>query len=88
MCDMFRKLRRPTEYQKMADLPQERVMPTFKNCGMDCFGPFVVKQGRREVKRYGLLFTLMCSRAIHIEMLDDVSTNSLSMVCDVLLPLE
>lgn len=36
----------------------------------------MVKQGRKELKRYGLLFTCMCSRAIHIEMLDDMSTDS------------
>lgn len=43
---------------------------------MECFGPFIVKQGRKEIKRYGLLFTCMCSRAIHIEMLDDMSTDA------------
>ncbi|KAK3087993.1 hypothetical protein FSP39_013221 [Pinctada imbricata] len=76
-CTICRKLRRPTEHQKMADLPEDRVVPSppFTYVGMDCFGPFVVKQGRNEIKRYGLLFTCMCSRAIHIEMLDDMSTD-------------
>lgn len=77
-CVICRKLRRPTECQRMADLPTERVVPSppFTYCGMDCFGPFLVKQGRKEVKRYGLLFTCMCCRAIHIEMLDDMSTDA------------
>ncbi|KAK3102368.1 hypothetical protein FSP39_010852 [Pinctada imbricata] len=77
-CVMCRKLRRPTEVQRMADLPEDRVEPTppFTYCGMDCFGPFITKQGRKEMKRYGLLFTCMCSRAIHIEMLDDMSTDA------------
>ncbi|XP_055998018.1 uncharacterized protein LOC125647466 [Ostrea edulis] len=77
-CVLCRKLRKPTEIQKMADLPKDRVEPTppFTYCGMDCFGPFLLKNGRREAKRYGLLFTWMCSRAIHIEMLDDMSTDS------------
>lgn len=76
-CVVCRKLRRPTENQRMADLPQDRVEPSppFTYCGMDCFGPFTVKQGRKETKRYGLLLTCMCSRAIHIEMLDDMSTD-------------
>ena len=43
---------------------------------MDVFGPFLTKNGGREVKRYGLLFNCYCSRAIHIEMIDDVSTDA------------
>lgn len=63
----------------MADFPTERVEPSapFSFCSMDCFGPFLTKQGRKESKRYGLLFTCFCSRAIHIEMLDSMSTDSL-----------
>ena len=62
----------------MSDLPEDRVdaNPPFVYCGMDCFGPFITKQGRKEYKRYGLLFTCLCSRAIHIEMLDDLSTDT------------
>jgi len=77
-CVVCRKLRRPTECQRMADLPSDRVeeYPAFTYCGMDCFGPFSVKQGRKEIKRYGLLFTCLCSRAVHIEMLDDMSTDA------------
>lgn len=77
-CVRCRRQRRPTENQKMADLPQERVEPSppFTCSGMDCFGPFVTKQGRKECKRYGLLFTCLSSRAIHIEMLEDLSTDA------------
>ncbi|XP_070183281.1 uncharacterized protein, partial [Littorina saxatilis] len=64
--------------QKMADLPPERLDPSppFTYCGIDCFGPFHVKDGRREVKRYGLIVTCFASRAIHIETLDDMSSDS------------
>lgn len=77
-CVVCRKGRRPPEEQKMADLPEDRLesTPPFVYVGMDCFGPFVIKKGRSEVKRYGLLFTCLCSRAIHIEMLEDMSTDS------------
>ena len=77
-CTRCRKLRRSPEQQKMADLPAERTKeaPPFTYCGMDCFGPFYVKEGRKEFKRYGLLLTCMASRAVHIEMLDDLSTDS------------
>lgn len=62
----------------MADLLKERTEPSppFTYCGIG-FGPFIVKQGREVIKRYDLLFTCMCSRAIHIEMLDDMSTDPL-----------
>lgn len=77
-CIRCRKFRRRTEQQKMADLPEDRMeaTPPFTYCGMDCFGPFYVKEGRKELKRYGLLITCMCSRAVHIEMLDDLSTDA------------
>ncbi len=62
----------------MANLPSERMetTPHFTYCGMDCFGPFYIKEGRKELKRYGLLFTCLCSRAVHIELLDDLSTDA------------
>ncbi len=34
------------------------------------------KEGRREPKIYGLLFTCMCSRAIYLEVLHDLSTDA------------
>ena len=59
----------------MTDLPRERFSqePQFTYCGIDMFGPVLVKEGRKEMKRCGSLFTCLSSRAIHIE-----STNSLS----------
>ena len=76
-CFVCRKQRRPAESQKMADLPPERteMQPVFYNSGMDVFGPFMIKRGRSEIKRYGLLFTCLYSRAIHVELLDDLSAD-------------
>ena len=76
-CIKCRKYRKGNQDQRMGDLPSERLeaTPPFTYSGMDCFGPFCVKEGRKEVKRYGLLFTCMCSRAIHTEVLDDLSTD-------------
>ncbi|KAL4009472.1 hypothetical protein ACER0C_003324 [Sarotherodon galilaeus] len=77
-CVKCRRYRRTTEVQQMANLPEERIetSPPFTYCGLDCFGPFIVKEGRRELKRYGLLFTCLCSRAVHIETLDDLTTDA------------
>lgn len=64
--------------QRMANLPQDRVIPAppFTNVGVDLFGPFLVKQGRSEVKRYGCLFTCLVVRAIHIEIKHSLETDS------------
>lgn len=77
-CTTCRKYRRNTQDPKMADLPEERMemTPPFTYCGIDCFEPFYVKEARKELKKYGLLFTCMCSRAIHTEMLDDLTTDA------------
>ncbi|CAI5660104.1 unnamed protein product [Oreochromis niloticus] len=77
-CVQCRRARTPPEEQRMADLPSDHVDPTppFTYCGMDCFGPFHTKQGRKDQKRYGLLFTCFCSRAVHIEMLEDLTTDA------------
>ena len=54
--------------QKMADLPKNRISPAppFTHTGVDYFGLFIIKEGRKEVKRYGALFTCLVSRAVHI----------------------
>jgi hypothetical protein len=77
-CVPCRQLRGGSHGQKMADLPKERLeeSPPFTYCGIDCFGPFPVTEGYKERKRYGLLFTCLASRAVHIEVLDDMSTDS------------
>ena len=77
-CVTCRRLRRSPQVQKMADLPQDRLTsaPPFTFCGMDCFGPFIIKEGRKELKRYGLLFTCMASRGIHIEVLNALTTDA------------
>lgn len=53
------------------DLPGNRVNPSppFSFCGMDCFG-------RKEYTRYGLIFTCLSLRAIHIEILEDLTTDA------------
>ena len=77
-CVKCRKLRSAATEQKMADLPQDRLSeePPFTYCGVDCFGPFLVKQGRKEEKRYGVMFTCLSSRATHIEVATSLSTDA------------
>ena len=53
--------------------------PPFTYCGVDLFGSFLVKDGRKEVKKYGALYTCLSSRAIHIEVVYSLSTDSFIM---------
>ena len=77
-CVTCRRLRSRPLTQKMSDLPEERVSPTapFHYTGMDVFGPFYIKEGRKTLKRYGLIFTCLASRAVHLEMLNSMEADS------------
>lgn len=78
-CVTCRKYQGAPATQKMANLPEERLKsddPPFSRIGMDFFGPFEVKQGRSVVKRYGVIFTCMATRAVHLEMAFSLDTNS------------
>ena len=65
--------------QEMSTLPKDRMVagePPFTRVGTDCFGPFVIRKGRTDHKRYGLLFTCLASRDINIEILESMETDS------------
>ena len=65
--------------QLMANLPKERLMsgdPPYTNVGVDYFGPFYVRQGRSNVKRYGWLFTSFVVRTVHTEVVNSLDTDS------------
>ena len=74
-------MRGKLQLQKLADFPKERMSEEspFTYCGVDLFGSFLVKDGRKEVKRYGALYTCLSSRAIHIEVVYSLSTDSFIM---------
>ena len=62
----------------MADLPEEQLIASavFSNVGVDYFGPFTVKIGRRNEKRWCCLLTCLTVRAVYIEILPKQDTDS------------
>ena len=77
-CVVCRRLRGSLQVQKMANLPSDRLEPAppFTYCAVDFFGPFFIKEGRKELKRYGVLFTCMLCRAVHVETSNSLETDS------------
>ena len=67
-----------TESQVMADLPPSRMAPLtppFYYTSCDYFGPYSVKIGRRTTaKHYGVIFSCLNTRAVHLELAVDLTT--------------
>ncbi|XP_065099626.1 uncharacterized protein [Paramisgurnus dabryanus] len=81
-CVECRKWRSRPEVPLMADLPltrQRYFRPAFYSTGMDCFGPFLIKIGRRNEKRWGIVFKCMTIRAVHIDILTSMDSDSFLM---------
>ncbi|XP_043238748.1 uncharacterized protein LOC122390137 isoform X1 [Amphibalanus amphitrite] len=79
-CVTCRKVSAVPQRQMMSDLPDDRVTPdtpAFAFVGLDVFGPVLVKRGRSEVKRYGLMCTCLVTRAVHVEVLQSLESDSL-----------
>ncbi|XP_076660139.1 uncharacterized protein LOC143363448 [Halictus rubicundus] len=78
-CLICRFRRAKPRSPEMSNLPPGRVayrQRPFSHCGMDYFGPMQVKIGRRREKRWGVLFTCLTTRAVHLELADSLTTSS------------
>ena len=81
-CTECQRWRAQPAIPKMADLPPCRLKigeKAFHSTGVDCFGPFLVKRGRGTEKRWGIVYKCMTTRAVHIELLQSMSTDSFLM---------
>ncbi len=81
-CLECRRWRSQPSVPQMSDLPSARLQlykPAFHSCGMDCFGPFIIKIGRHTEKRWGVLFKCLTTRAVHLDLLPSLSTDSFLM---------
>ena len=68
----------------MANLPKERLFiydKPFTSTAVDYFGPFLVKHSKTTkrnqalTKRYGVIYTCLTTRAIHLELAGDLWTD-------------
>ena len=78
-CPSCRRLRAKPEPPVTADLPDSRLgcqQPPFANTGVDYFGPILVRHGRKTEKRYGVLFTCLTTRVVHLEIAHSMDTDS------------
>lgn len=74
------KLRAKQCQQLMSALPPERLRPAapFEFTAMDLFGPYQVRdevKKRVRLKVWGIVFSCMASRAIHADIVSDLSTE-------------
>lgn len=80
-CLVCKKARGKSCKQIMGNLPEERSSPSapFQFVSVDLFGPYQVKDDvkkRVSMKVWGVLFCCMSSRAIHVELVNTLSTES------------
>lgn len=81
-CAICRRHSRQMAQQQMASLPRARVTasPPFSSTGVDYCGPFNVRIGaqrtRTTKKTYAAIFVCMATKAVHIELADDLSARA------------
>ena len=78
-CVTCREMEPKTEMQIMADLPNHRTAPDsppFYYTSCDYFDPLTVKAGRNKTtKHYGVIFTCLNTRAVHLQIATDCTTT-------------
>ena len=67
-----------TKAPVLADLPEEQLVisTVFSNVGVDYFGPFTVKIGRRNEKHWCCLLTCLIMHVVNIEIVPKLDTDS------------
>lgn len=81
-CGVCKILKAKATCPQMAPLPEARLgysCAPFTYTGIDLFGPMTVTIRRRPDKRWGVIFTCMTIRAVHIELTSTLSTDGFIM---------
>ncbi|CAL9695893.1 unnamed protein product [Knipowitschia caucasica] len=78
-CVECQRWKAKPDVPKMADYPPPRLRlhkPPFYSTGVDCFGPFRVKIGRRTEKRWGIVYKCLTTRSVHLDLLESLDTDA------------
>ena len=81
-CFLCRRFHGKGLHPLMADLPPTRFDDPsddpfpFKNAGIDYIGPFYIATKDTTEKSYICLFTCLSTRAVHLELTENLSTNN------------
>ncbi|XP_055589664.1 uncharacterized protein LOC129741877 [Uranotaenia lowii] len=78
-CMWCKVYRCKPEVPRMAPLPVQRLsakLGPFSSVGIDYLGPLEVTVGRRKEKRWVAVFTCLAVRAVHMEIIYSLSTQS------------
>lgn len=81
-CIICTRFRGKTLQPMMGNLPAVRTNPSFAfhSCGVDMAGPFMISsrkgKGNRITKCYLSLFVCLASKAVHLELVSDLSTEA------------
>lgn len=81
-CAKCRKANPRPSWQLMGELPSVRVTISrpFENSGVDYCGPFYVRdrvrRNSKKYKSYVAIFICMATKAVHIELVEDLTTES------------
>lgn len=82
-CVVCRKLRGNNQQQKMADLPEDCIIPgpQFTNVGIDTYEPWTIitrqtRGGAVNSKRWAMIFTCLTTQSVHLEVVEELSSSS------------
>lgn len=81
-CLVCAKLNAKTKVQKFGNLPEVRVTPArvFLHSGLDFCGPYLTLmnkgRGSKTIKTYVAIFICMATKAIHIELVGDLTSEA------------
>lgn len=77
-CVLCKKFKAKAGQQTTAPLPKDRIIesPPFEITGVDFVGPLYVKVQTSMAKSYVALFTCAVTRAVHLELVSDLSTEN------------